>query len=426
MSLARALLLTLCLAACSPSKTSAPPPTVPAAAQAPDTTSTPASDVLAAPPDGGEPVLVDVAAPAPADVAPAMADGAAAPADGAAAQADAASAEDTPRLEETGASSDTTGTPAGGEDELAALVAEMTRAPTEELAERLTALGHIGFFTEPDGGIVPTGFPAINADATLIAVAGPPVRKFGASAGWYPVALTFVRLDGTHSAELMLTDPNETFDAAVQASRLKAAREALGSQTWRTMKALTPIEWFDGEHHSTPAFVADDGTALLEFSQWSVTADLNHGPWRATLPEAARVEPGGPFRDEEGARCEMGRYVSAASVDPEVRVVLLSVVFFPKNDLCRARITSYVPMRLPGPSGGEGWTQAKRGAAPPWFAGIAELVPDPSPDDGELLDEVRLGLELFIARWGARFPTHRAVRNAKRVLEADRKARAQP
>lgn len=416
MNLDRTVLIAFCLAACSPSKTSAPQPAVtsaaPVAAQAPDTTSTPASDVLAAPPDGGEPVLVEVAAPAPADVA--------------AAPADADSAEDTPRLDETGASSDTTGTPAGGEDELAALVAEMTRAPTEELAERLTALGHIGFFTEPDGGIVPTGFPAINADATLIAVAGPPVEQLGASGDRFPVGLTLVRLDGTFSAELMLTDPVETFDAAVQASRLKAAREALGSQTWRTMKALTPIEWFDGEHHSTPAFVADDGTALLEFSQWSVTADLSHGPWRATLPEAARVEPGGPFRDEQGARCEMGRDVSAASVDPEVRVVLLSVVFFPKNDLCWARITSYVPMRLPGSSGGEGWTQAKRGAAPPWFAGFAELVPDPSPDDGELLDEVRLDLELFIARWGARFPTHRAVRNAKRVLEADRKARAQP
>jgi hypothetical protein len=408
LDLKRPFLLALCVAACSPSTAPAPPaPEVVVPAAAPPSTP-PGEDTVSEPPMGSPDVAAEVTVEA-------LADAVLSPAD---TEPSIGTAEVTAGVDQIDRETKPT--------DLTDLVAEMNRNPTPETAERLTTLGHIAFFPGPGDSIIATGFPAINADSTLFAVAGVPVKELSSSGDKFPVWLTLVAMDGSLRAELPLYDPLDRVDAATRDERLKAARAALGTSPWRTMKRLEAIEWMEDDEFLLPAYFADDGSALIELSPWSITADLRSGPWRATLPSGTRVEPGGPMRDDQGARCEIGRYIDAVHITPDLQQALLTSSFHPKNDFCQSRITAYVPMRLPGSTGGEGWTQAKRGGTPAWFKTVSDFVPEPTPDDDEQPDDERAALEQFIAVWGDRFPSHRAVRNAKRILDSDRKARTQP
>ena len=98
------------------------------------------------------------------------------------------------------------------------------------------------------------------------------------------------------------------------------------------------------------------------------------------------------------------------------------------SSFCDSQLTFHVPLRLPGTAGGEGWKPAKRGNPPPWFETLTMPILDADDlgEDGTLEPDARQLHETFVAVWGDRYPKHKSVRNAQRVLEADQKNASRP
>ncbi|HRE90329.1 MAG TPA: hypothetical protein PK095_14450, partial [Myxococcota bacterium] len=311
--------------------------------------------------------------------------------------------------------------------DLATLLAEMKRSPSPETAARLTGLGHVGIFRGPDLTLLTSGLPATSPDG-LIAIAGAPTVPFGANGDpdQDPEHLVVLRTDGTVLSSLPLSRElaYEEVDDTTLARRLEAAQALLSKHTWQTMKPLVQVEWSDDEEPATSAFYAPDGSAVFELSKWSVTADLAAGRWRKTLPELPRQT----FRDDVGSPCDVIRFATGVYVAPSLEVALVSLAHSSMSSLCAKELTIHAPLRLPRTAGGEGWKPAKRGNPPPWFETLTGSIHDADflGEDGTLEPEERQLHETFVAVWGNRYPNHKSVMNARKVLEADQKNRSRP
>lgn len=433
--------LCLMLVACSQKPAPAPPSTVTASTPPEATAPSPAGN---AEPDPTPPASSDTLATlATLDAGPdAQAPGLAATADtDAAGSGDAGSAAsgspashdtadkgtaDTQPLDAEPVENDTDRAAAAPAD-LATLLADMKRAPSPETAARLTGLGHVGIFRGPDLTLLTSGLPATSPDG-LIAIAGPPTVPFGANGDpdLDPEHLVVLRTDGTVLSSLPLSRDvaYEEVDDTTLTRRLEAAQALLSKHTWETMKPMVEVEWSDDENPATSAFYAPDGSAVFELSKWSVTADLAVGRWRKTLPELPRQT----FRDDQGSPCDVIRFATGVYVAPSLEVALVSLGHSSMNSLCAIELTMHTPLKLPGAAGGEGWKPAKRGNPPPWFETLTGSIHDADflGEDGTLEPEDRQLHEAFIAVWGDRYPRHKSVMNARKVLEADQKNRSRP